>query len=430
MTNDQLAAFAFLKRFAARDKRERPVGCLEGYAGTGKTWLVAHWLGWLTSTYPSMKVLVAAPTNKAVDVLRAKVLAQCGQLPNVDFRTLDSFLGYRIKKDDDGNRERLKVGKASEYDIVIVDEASMVKAAMDRELRALRVCLLYVGDPAQLQPVGEEQSPAFNCDDKARMTEICRQAGDSPIIQLATYLRHRVDDNAVFLLDDVRGMASDNRITFVRRDKVLDWAETAMDKGMDARMLAFDNVTVNGNNAAMHARRYPDAPLFGVGEKALVNEAFEVNDDIMLCNGELLDVLACEESGIVAEDVLVYDVKVRHPERGLTVNGEHVNDIVLKVAGDEGHAARRHRQLTDQLYEARREGDLKRVDAILDLRRPLLKLAPLRHAYASTVHKSQGSTYDVAFIDWGSIYRSREMRARLMYVAATRPAKYLVVATN
>lgn len=64
---------------------------------------------------------------------------------------------------------------------------------------------------------------------------------------------------------------------------------------------------------------------------------------------------------------------------------------------------------------------------LLDTRKPLNLLAPLRHAYACTVHKSQGSTYDVAFIDFSDMYRSED-RAKLMYVAVTRTSNFLVIA--
>lgn len=421
MTNDQTLALQFLDNFADKGWRH---ACLEGYAGVGKTWLIGHWLNALLKRCPGLRVLVAAPTNKALDVLRGK----CGHL-RVDFRTLDGYLGYRVKRNEDGDMERHKSGKPLSYDIVVVDEASMVKLSYHRELLAQRVPVLYVGDPAQLQPVGEELSPAFDTEHKCTMTEVVRQAADNPIIQLATYLRQRVEDGGTFLLQDVREMLpGDKRISFTRMQNLLDWADTAIDRGMDSRILAFDNMTVNRNNAAMHARRFPDAPLFGIGERVLVNETFEVNDDLMLMNGQLLTVLGCQQAEPVA-GVDVFDVTV--PTTGLEVNGEPIDpEITLQVARDEAELLRVHKGLTDAIWEARRNGNHGEADRLAKVRRPLNKLAPLRHSYASTVHKSQGSTYDVAFVDWGSIYRSREMRARLMYVAATRPSQFLVVATN
>jgi exodeoxyribonuclease-5 len=429
MTEDQQRAREFLLEFEQIDipRYGKSVhACLEGYAGVGKTWLVGHWLQGLHARRPTLRVLVAAPTNKAVDVLRGK----CGHVDNVEFKTLDGYLGYRMRRDEDNQLQRIKSGKAMEYDLVVVDEASMVKAGMHTELMQQGVRLLYVGDPKQLLPIGEGLSPSFDTPRKCIMREPTRQAADSPIHALATFFRDRVDDGGMFVLQDVRAMLpEDKRITFTRSNSVLDWYETALDRELDARMLAFDNATVWDNNMRMHARRFPGCPLFGPGEMALVNETFEVNDDIMLCNGDTLKVLSCVPAEPVA-GVAVHDVELVNPCR-LSVNGTELGDsIVVQVAENWAEAERTHRMLTDGIYACRRSGNIAEVDRLLDLRRPLHKLAPLRHSYASTVHKAQGSTYDVAFVDWGSIYRSREMRARLMYVAATRPSQYLIVATN
>jgi ATP-dependent exoDNAse (exonuclease V) alpha subunit len=57
----------------------------------------------------------------------------------------------------------------------------------------------------------------------------------------------------------------------------------------------------------------------------------------------------------------------------------------------------------------------------------VFRLAPLRHAYACTVHKSQGSTYDISMVDFSDVFRSDD-KARLIYVAATRASKFLVFA--
>jgi exodeoxyribonuclease-5 len=430
MTNDQTSALQFLQSYVKRPRVRGEWAVVEGYAGVGKTWIAAEWLGTLVST-TRLKVLVCAPTNKALDVLRTKITEQCGQdiAAQMDFKTLHSYLGYRVKKNDDGDRETIKVGKVSEYDVVFCDEGSMVNAAFHRELLAQKVYLIYCGDPAQLQPVGEDTSPVFDTPHKVCMTEVVRQAQGNPIIELATYLRHRVQDNALFVLQDVRDFATDNRITFTAKRNVHDWAEHALDKALDACILAFDNATVNANNAAMHARRYPNDPLFGVGEVALVNEGHEVGDDLMLCNGQLLDVVQCVPADPIA-GVDICDVTVNHPGPALVVDDVPVQrTITLQVAQNEAQCALVHGKLTTDLWAARKAGDIGKAHALAEQRRPLNNLAPLRHAYARTVHKSQGSTHDVAILDWGSIYRSREMRARLMYVGATRPSKFLVMAT-
>lgn len=429
LTTCQERGLAFLEDFEAG--RLGAAAALEGAAGVGKTWLVAHWLerlcerhsdgegGW-RDTLPA--VTVTAYTNKAVDVLRAKV----GHLP-IQFKTLDSFLGYKVKKNDDGVVERSRFKNNKDPDIIVVDEASMVPVDYVHELasrgtyhkgKLQPLPVLYVGDKFQLAPVGEKTStaldgPAHQCE----MTTPTRQALGSPIIQLATHLRECVESGRMFILPDLRKYADNKAVTFTPRTNVVNWALAAIRKGMDTRVLAWDNNSVNRYNADMHRSLYPDAAVFGAGERVLVNEAFEVNDDVMLLNGELLDVLTCEPDGVEAGNVACWRVLVQAP---------HLSPLELRVAQDPHLLAVRHKQLTEQLWAARRAGNIAEADRLVQARKPLNKLAPLRHSYASTVHKAQGSTYDVALVDFSSVYRSDE-RARLMYVATTRPSQFLVL---
>lgn len=57
-------------------------------------------------------------------------------------------------------------------------------------------------------------------------------------------------------------------------------------------------------------------------------------------------------------------------------------------------------------------------------------LPDIRHAYAMTIHKSQGSTFDAVLVDWREAQKARMAGAdlsRLLYVAITRAAKHCVI---
>jgi exodeoxyribonuclease-5 len=51
--------------------------------------------------------------------------------------------------------------------------------------------------------------------------------------------------------------------------------------------------------------------------------------------------------------------------------------------------------------------------------------AQVDYAYAMTVHKSQGSTFDHVLVDVPDLMTSGGMQARILYTAVTRPAKSL-----
>jgi len=406
--------------------------CLQGYAGTGKTWLAADWAKQVLAANPKINIMILAPTNKALDVLREK----CGHL-NAGFRTIDSFLGNRIKRNDDGEMERSQ-GKGSENpDLIICDEASMVKAEYDTQLRGRRVKLLYLGDPAQLPPINEKLSTTFNCEYTFLMTQVVRYEG--AIIKVATFLRDCYESGRSFVLSDLTVFKDEARtLSVIKMGDLHNWALQAVRKGMDSRIVAFTNAAVNEHNAIMHHALFPDAALFGVSEKVVVNETFELptidpdsEQTDMLYNGEMLTVVSCVENPILECGVRTFAVGVLRGEgRTLEVNGVPQRvEYVLDVALDADHAAATHKNLTNGVWEARKAGNNAEVKRLIDLRKPLNKLAPLRHSYSCTTHKSQGSTYDIAFVDWANIFRSND-RTQMMYVGATRPSKFLVLAVK
>lgn len=411
---------------------------LKGYAGTGKTWLMGHWLERVSDRHPNWKIYVMAPTNKALDVLRGK----CKDLENVAFMTVDSFLGNKIKRNDDGETVKSRTKGQEDPDLLICDEASMIKAEYDADLRRRKVKMLYVGDPAQLPPINETLSTAFAIPNQFLMTEVVRYEG--AIIKVATMLRERIDSGEMFLLSDLRELRGEDRsLSFIKMYDLHDWALKAVRKGMDARIVAFTNADVNNHNAVMHRALFPGMPLFGVGERVVVNETFEVDLGIkdtkgqamteMLCNGEMFTVTECELADPV-EGVVICNVGVTNQlpvirEDGSLDVSELTRMHTLQVCFDETAMQAKHRELTDLIWEGRREGKNDEVKRLVRLRAPLNKLAPLRHSYSCTVHKSQGSTYDIAFCDWSSIYKSKD-RAKMMYVAATRPSKFLVMAAT
>jgi exodeoxyribonuclease-5 len=72
--------------------------------------------------------------------------------------------------------------------LLVVDECSMASAAVGQDLESFGVPILALGDPAQLPPVRGEGYFTANEPDFL-LTEIHRQAAESPIIQMATMVR-------------------------------------------------------------------------------------------------------------------------------------------------------------------------------------------------------------------------------------------------
>jgi exodeoxyribonuclease-5 len=150
---------------------------LAGVAGTGKTTCIKAIVDRCAATY---RPCVVAPTGKAAFVLCNK---------GVPARTVHAAI-YHCVRDDHGFVKFLLDNRAETWDTVdllICDEASMVNTALHEDItticRTHEIPLLYVGDPCQLEPIG--QDPRLLDDPDFLLAEIHRQALASPIIRFA-----------------------------------------------------------------------------------------------------------------------------------------------------------------------------------------------------------------------------------------------------
>lgn len=199
---------------------------LFGYAGTGKSTL-AQYLGKLEVERGGF-VQYAAFTGKAGVVMRKKGCANARTLHSVLYDSHDKNPGELLKlegrldqtegraradlmREIEAERERLKQPgfrlksdplqlwrfdeeygesvRAGRITMFIIDECSMVGDDLGSDLMSLEVPVLVLGDPAQLPPVAS--AGYFTKCDKPdiTLTEIHRQAADSPIIKMATTVR-------------------------------------------------------------------------------------------------------------------------------------------------------------------------------------------------------------------------------------------------
>ena len=137
------------------------VSVLTGGPGTGKTTTVSRLLALLREQRPQWRIALAAPTGKAAAQLGEAVARSLAALPDADqarlsgleSTTLHRLLGWRL-----GPRSGFRHDHTNRlpFDIVVIDEASMVSLTMmDRLLDALppTARLILVGDPDQLASV-------------------------------------------------------------------------------------------------------------------------------------------------------------------------------------------------------------------------------------------------------------------------------------
>jgi exodeoxyribonuclease-5 len=201
LSQGQEEALTMLRAFLAQD--EHRVALLTGYAGTGKTTLIK-----VIDTQHRLDT-VLTPTGKAT--LRVT------EATGLSSQTIHRFL-YVPQEDAKTGEIRFVLKGMRDFGhlsggLILIDEASMVHVDVWHDLRAMAELagfkILLMGDRFQLPPVSKDGAEPFSALDVAtpfrvNLTEVIRQALDSPIIRASMLLRSgRPDFEAMALLEPV-----------------------------------------------------------------------------------------------------------------------------------------------------------------------------------------------------------------------------------
>jgi exodeoxyribonuclease-5 len=418
LTAEQQDAFTAVYDRLARGERFTALG---GYAGTGKTYLAGRLVAQLQDE--DCPIAACAPTHKAAQVLREKLISAGCDADEIETHTIHALLGLRLVPDGEGGYELEQEPHRvrAEEGVVVVDEASMVGAALWEHVdNAPGLQWVFAGDPAQLPPVNEDPSPALDLDGPT-LSEIVRQQEGSPILRLAARVRQGEPwGQAVRFSDEAGGVAATGDAETFVESAIRNFEKDAFDEDAAfARLLCYRNRTVRRYNdrirAALHGE---DAPRFQKGEWLVGRETWRGD-----APGEHL---------ISSEEVRVCNASETHYE---APNLSTWKVWELKVRGTRDTAARRLVVLHEE-EEERYENELqKRLDIAKSKSgkwkqyyRLRERFAEVDYAYAMTVHRAQGSTFDTAFVDGRDVQACRgPERQALLYVAVTRPVRRLAL---
>ncbi len=166
--------------------KSAPYITLGGYAGTGKSTLIAYLRQALRQHEESTRVAFCAFTGKAARVLDQKLREQKVPRKGDSVSTIHSLI-YNAELDSHGAVKAWSRKEALDFNLIIVDEASMIDETIWGDLISFGIPVLAVGDHGQLPPVGS----SFNlmATPQLRLERIFRQADKSPIIEVATLAR-------------------------------------------------------------------------------------------------------------------------------------------------------------------------------------------------------------------------------------------------
>lgn len=374
----------------------QPLMKLGGYAGTGKTTLIgALAKQWIAR---GLRIAFATFTGKASTVLAAS-LARAGVVPAY-CGTIHRLI-YQPDIDESGRmRGFIRVNDLDDFDLLVIDEASMLPTAILQDLQTYGLPILAVGDHGQLPPVGEDAGVMSKPD--IRLERIHRQALGNPIITIASAVRQGVPMKKIIeAIDTVK----DERVRHLRGSSGLAEALRFTNDPKKSFLITYTNAARTSLNAAVRRSRGidPASPL-QAGESVICLRNNYEFEGVMIANGM---------RGIVET---APEVKDRHwlKARVAFDNGSTVDPHML--------AAQFGRPTFSQYADIKEAGGpvVRRWDDVHML---------ADFGYCLTCHKSQGSQADnVAIYLENSLSRmDDDERKRWLYTAITRASSHLLL---
>jgi len=381
--------YAAMQKKAIYSALESGVMILTGGPGTGKTTVVRA----LIDIFSAMghKVALAAPTGRA-----AKRLSESTQ---TEAKTIHRLLEMEFSGDEEGSRFRKNQQDLLDENVIIVDEASMVdNALMCHLLKAIKpgARFILIGDADQLPSVGAGyvlhdliESGRFST---VCLNEIFRQAQKSLIVTNA----HAINKGQMPDLS-----VKDNDFFFLPRQTDAQIAATVADLYQNRLPRTYGEMARTGTQIITPSRRGEggtdhlnlllqsrmNPPAAGKREHPFRDSVFREGDRVMQIKNNY-DVVWEKTDGTQGSGIFNGDMGV--------IRRIHPADRIMEIEFD------------DRMVEY-----------------DFASLEDLEHAYAITVHKSQGSEYPIVIVP---MYAAPPMllTRNLLYTAVTRAQNMVI----
>ncbi|MDD6996060.1 MAG: AAA family ATPase [Candidatus Borkfalkiaceae bacterium] len=384
---------------------------LSGFAGTGKTFLLAHLVRYALHLNAGEEAAFIAPTGKA-----AAVLVKNGTPAG----TVHSLI-YTLDEDDfevDENGEIVRSGKPQfvrrekideKIKLIVVDEASMVDETLLSDILAFGVKCLFCGDRAQLPPVRGENVILSRVD--FSLTQIVRQAEDNPILTVAhavregEYLSYGNYGGKVLILPR-SSFTGERRLQYLLAADQIICGRNATRVALNEEIRAYKgfegSLPQDGEKLICTLNDW-EKPLDGRGKFFLVNGVIGIAKNVQK-----------QGKGLASMDFYPDFVSgfVRVPfDTGIFKSGDY-----RYYYGD------RAMEFSDGTFA--HEGDFRAL-----AKKKIVHDEPVcrfEFAYAITCHKAQGSEFNYVIV-FDESWAFGEERRRWLYTAVTRAKDKLII---
>ncbi len=424
-------------------KNERKAFVLRGYAGTGKTSIMAALVKALGEVKQS--VILLAPTGRA-----AKVLARYAN------KAAYTIHKYIYRQDKLGGDSFSLSDNLHKHALFIVDEASMISGQRDNPTFGTGVLLkdlikyvyagegcslLLLGDDAQLPPVGSDISPALDINyllgfgldiTSYTLTQVARQALDSGILSNATAIREQISmPQQTFDYQYTSDFQAFEGVEFL---ELLEQSYNEVG-AEETIILTRTNRRTNLYNQGVRARILWKEDAISSGDRLMItkNNYFWTKDYEgipFLANGDMMEIVRLRNWREMYGFQFV-DASLRAIDYDWEIDVILWLDTLTTDSPEVNHQL--HQQLFDHIsedYPELQHNRKKLIETIYESQ--YYNALQIRFAYAVTCHKAQGGQWKRVFIDPGNIpVEERDKNYyRWLYTAITRATEQVYLLTN
>jgi energy-coupling factor transporter ATP-binding protein EcfA2 len=471
LSDDQRLALGKIELFF---KGNTQIFMLKGYAGSGKTTILKGLVNYLKETGRDFVML--APTGRAAKVLRDR--AGRGMTIHRGIYNFNKLILKEVESEDVAEKslhyffpikDEIEEGR-----VIIVDEASMIAdKKVQHELftfgtgrllsdlltyskiKTTRNKIIFVGDPAQLPPVTDATSLAFEHSffdvhhisvDEVEMKTVMRQAAENLILYNAAKIRDLMAcpvrtelelkfDNKHFLKvgdEEIAGTYTDH------------FPIPEVGNGV---VISYSNAQCLSYNKAIREKVFPGCKDIVAGDVILINNNNYHTYAAELYNGDMAKVVSVSEN-IESQSALVYvtqgrekvkkhitltfrNIIIKLPNHPDNISCKVFDNLLNNTASDlsitelkalyinfimrfnEEQKTRKNQGLTFHKEGSEEFKALLKAD-------PYYNALRIKYGYAVTCHKSQGGEWDTVFVDYYGRTGLKDAQLRWSYTAVTR----------
>jgi len=402
---------------------------LEGIPGSGKTHTVSNFLK-NQHDIPYCNIIILTPTHQAKKVIAEKTGGK------FECSTIHSFLGFTKQIDKNGDtffKITEKKDSGSSIKVVVVDECSMVNKKCFEALMKIRnkkdFKLIFLGDKNQLPPIGENVSLSFGVDkeDRYKLTENVRNSND--IFKLTTYILQNIRKKCDFFTESTKNITVYKNV--IEYHEKLKQVVKETDKINQVKILCWTNNKRKNMNVYVRKLKYGDSPQkYYVGEELIsMSMLMSVDGQTQLATNDMFEIEGLEK------EMINVDKSEHIPKRFKKYFEEMPEFEVWKISNTDFYIYdmvdkyvkkfnRIMEMIYDECYEYKKKDFWEQYYRLKEIFLP-----EVDYTYALTVHRSQGSEWDIIFLDSSNINRNRKMleKNKLIYVGASRSKTKLYV---